>query len=231
MRTLGVVGGLGPETGCQFVLDVNRLFKEKRPRQPHVLLDNLPITEAAEQQIINGNQSRQHLDQLEASVERLERGGTDLIVIACNTVHVFIEEVRQTANVPVLSIIEETAEKCKEEDLDTIGLLGTETTIESGLYQEKLQQDGIVVETPDSEGQSFVNNVILKILNDEIGDRDRKRMKEVVQRLKNKGAEGVVLGCTDLPILFQDLEIEFKIIDSMKTLEQSSVERILSGDA
>ena len=114
---LGLIGGLGPETGCNFCLNVNNKFKRFIKRQPHILLDNLPISEKAEEHLIKGGSSKEHLDLLIESVQRLNKLNADVIVIACNTVHIFITELRKRSRIPILSIIEETAKRCKEMNL------------------------------------------------------------------------------------------------------------------
>ena len=105
-KILGVIGGLGPETGCRFCLNVNNKFKPITKRQPHILLDNLPISQEAEERLIKGGPSQEHLDLLTESVQRLNRLDADWIVIACNTVHIFIDEFRRKSAIPILSITE-----------------------------------------------------------------------------------------------------------------------------
>ena len=171
-KILGVIGGLGPETGCKFCLNVNRKFKPLTRRQPHILLDNLPISQEAEERLINGGPSQEHLDLLVESVHRLNKLGADLIVIACNTVHIFIEELRTKSTIPILSIVEETAKECKKMKIKRAGILGSTKTIQSGLYANELKKWNIELIIPDEVDQRFVSECIIRIINNKVKDDD-----------------------------------------------------------
>ncbi len=225
---LGVIGGLGPETGCKFCLNVNRKFKPLTKRQPHILLDNLPISQEAEERLINGGPSQEHLDLLLESVQRLNKLGADLIVIACNTVHIFIDELRKESTVPILSIIEETAKKCKDMNISKVGILGSTKTIKSNLHANELRKQNIKSTIPDEDSQRFVSECILKIINNQIKDDDKIRMIKIIEKLEKEGAEGIILGCTELPLLISDQDAKIPIINTTEILEDSSVNNLIN---
>lgn len=227
-KILGVIGGLGPETGCKFCLNVNRKFKPLTKRQPHILLDNLPISQEAEERLINGGLSQEHLNLLLESVKRLNRLETDLIVIACNTVHIFIDELRKESTVPILSIIEETAKKCKDMGLKKVGILGSTKTIKSGLHTNELKKCNIESITPDQPDQQFVSECILRIINNQIKDDDKIKMVKIIEKLEKEGARGIILGCTELPLLISDQDAKIPIINTTEILEDSSVNNLIN---
>jgi|ETNmetMinimDraft_2_1059921.scaffolds.fasta_scaffold96889_1 aspartate racemase len=227
-KILGVIGGLGPETGCQFCLNVNRKFKPITKRQPHILLDNLPISQEAEERLINGGPSQEHLDLLLDSVKRMNNLNVDLIVIACNTVHIFIDELREKSTVPILSIIEETAKKCKDMNITKVGILGSTKTIKSELHANELRKWNIESITPEDTSQHFVSECILRIINNQVKDNDKIRMIKIIKKLEKVGARGIILGCTELPLLISDQDANIPIINTTEILEDSSINNLIN---
>lgn len=226
---LGVIGGLGPETGCWFCLNVNNKFKPLTKRQPHILLDNLPISQEAEERLINGGPSKEHFDLLVESVQRLNKLNAKVIVIACNTVHIFIDELRKISNIPILSIIEETAKKCKEMNLTKVGLLGSTKTVRSELHSKELKKWNIDVVTPNQTDQHFVSECIIRIINHKVKDDDKKNMIKIIKKLEKDGARGIILGCTDLPLLLSDQDANIPVINTTQILEDSAVNNLING--
>ena len=225
---LGVIGGLGPETGCKFCLNVNNRVKPVAQRQPHILLDNLPISQEAEERLINGGPSKEHFDLLVESIKRLNKLGASVIVIACNTVHVFIDELRKKSKIPILSIVEETAKRCRELNLKKIGILGSTKTIRSGLHSKELKKWNIDIVVPTQTDQDSVSECIIRIINHKVKDDDKKNLIKIIKKLENAGAEGIILGCTDLPLLINETDANLKIINTITVLEDASVEFLTS---
>ncbi len=226
-RILGVIGGLGPETGCTFCLNVNRKFKLFTKRQPHIVLDNLPISQKAEERLIKGGPSQEHLDLLLESVHRLNRLDVDFIVIPCNTVHIFIDELREKSRAPILSIVEETTKKCREMKRTKVGILGSTKTIQSGLHATELKKGGIESITPSEVDQRFVSECILRIINNKIREDDKEKMRTIIEKLENRGAEGILLGCTELPRLISNQDAHIPIINTIQILEDASIVQLI----
>ncbi|MDO8642944.1 MAG: amino acid racemase [Candidatus Woesearchaeota archaeon] len=226
-RILGVIGGLGPETGCTFCLNVNRKFKLFTKRQPHIVLDNLPISQKAEERLIKGGPSQEHLDLLLESVHRPNRLDVDFIVIPCNTVHIFIDELREKSRAPILSIVEETTKKCREMKRTKVGILGSTKTIQSGLHATELKKGGIESITPNEIDQRFVSECILRIINNKIREDDKEKMRTIIEKLENRGAEGILLGCTELPRLISNQDAHIPIINTIQILEDASIVQLI----
>ncbi len=224
---LGVIGGLGPETGCQFCLQVNSKFKQLTKKQPHILLDNLPISQEAEERLITGGPSPEHFALLVESVQRLNKLNASIIVITCNTVHVFIDELRKKSNIPILSIIEETAKKCKEFNFTKVGLLGSTKTVQSKLHSKELKKLEIEVVTPDQTDQTFVSKCILKIINHKVRNNDKARLIDIIKKLQKKDVQGIILGCTDLPLLLSDQDVNIPLINTTHILEDVAVNNLI----
>lgn len=227
MKTVGVIGGLGSETGFQFSLFVNERVKQTIKTQPHLIVDNLPVSISAEEECIKGGPSKEHLFLLKESVKRFNTLNVDCIVIACNSVHIFIEELKKISKKPLLSIVEETVKVCEKENFHTIGILSSTQTISSGLYNTPLRKRGIKVLTPSTKEQQWLNDCIIRIINKSTMVSDKKKLLNIVDRLQNKGAEAIIIGCTDLPLFIEEKEISLPTLNTLHILENATIEFFL----
>lgn len=223
---LGVIGGLGPETGCRFCLNINNTFKQITKRQPHILLDNLPISQEAEEHLINGGPSQEHFDLLVKSVQRLNTLKANLIVIPCNTVHIFIDDLRKLSKVSILSIIEETSKECTRRHLKKVGLVASTKTVQERLHANELRKHGIRIILPSKEDQMFISACIIRIINNATLENDRQRLCAIIKRLEMKGAEGIILGCTDLPALILSNDVSLPLFNTTKILERATLSKL-----
>ncbi len=222
-KTLGIIGGLGTETSCSFCLNVNNSVRKRDQAQPRLLMENVPISDKALQIIAKGGFSAEVLGILVDSVKRLNRAKVDLIVIPCNTVHVFINDLRRISDVPLLSIIEETVKECKDKSLKKVGVMGSTTTIKEELYHTELRKQSIGMIIPNEEDQHFVSECIIRIFNQNILPGDKQKMIEIIEKMKEKGAESIILGCTDLFLIITPDDVSIPLINSTQVLEESVV--------
>jgi aspartate racemase len=185
-KTLGIVGGLDSETATKFLLKINDLVKKKTNEQPHIILDNIPIPKKDEESIIKGNLNTNHKRLVQESLDRLVKAGANVIAIPCNTVHSFFDELK--CNIPLLNIIDITLDSTRGEK---IGLLGTSTTINQNLFQNKTNKTIITLGKKD---QHLLDKCIIQIIN----SKKPKGLEKISAKLKKKGAESIILGCTTL---------------------------------
>ena len=223
-KRVGIIGGLGPETSCQFCLNLNRRFKQIFNKQPDICLENLPISSHAEKILINGGTSSEHLALMMDAVERLNRNNADMIAIPCNTVHIFIDKLKSISNVPILNMIEECAEECHSKNIKKVGLLASTKTLETNMYHKEMDQLGICTINPSQNEQNKISEIILKIINNSTTEEDVGFLKNVIIRMKEKGAEAVVLGCTDLPLLIKKIDSPLPLINSLEILEDAVID-------
>lgn len=224
--TLGIVGGLGTETSCSFCLNVNHKIRRTHQAQPHIVLDNVPMSMEGEKSLKHGIFSKETVKLLEDSVQRLNNANASLIVIPCNTVHIFLSQLRERSNVPILSIIEETVKECQKRSITKVGVLSSTTTFKSGLYTKVLKEEGIECVDLTHEQQEFVSECILRIVNGEHKEEDSHKIIGIIEELKVKGAELVILGCTDLFLIVSESESPLPIINSTEVLENAAVREI-----
>ncbi|NCO97333.1 MAG: hypothetical protein COY38_01205 [Candidatus Aenigmarchaeota archaeon CG_4_10_14_0_8_um_filter_37_24] len=229
-KIIGIIGGMGPESTSDFYLDLTRMAQEKCSSRPSIVIHSLPIKFSIEESFIkNGTGKNEYLDWLIGSIKTLEKTGADFIVIPCNTVHIFIDKLRKTTKIPIVSITEETAKLCSKKNFKKVGILATTLVIRGKLYEKEFKKLSIQVVNVSKEDQKFVSNTIHKIVTLQATEKEKMLLEELVGKLKNQGAEAIVLGCTDLEILIKgDHEIE--IIDSMHTLAVAAFNKLLLNE-
>lgn len=137
MKTVGIIGGLGPEKTSEFYLDIIFTCQKKdKTARPGVIISSVPLPYAIEEDLILRNQgAEQYILFLTKEAQRLERSGADFLVMPCNSLHVFIKEIRKSVKIPVLSIIEETVKFLKEHQFKSVGIVSTSATIKNKLYR------------------------------------------------------------------------------------------------
>lgn len=226
MKTVGILGGLGPDTTAMFYLEINRLFKPEIQR-PQILMWNVSIPVAIEEDLlIKGIGVEKYLPFLIDGAKRLEKGGADFIVIPCNTVHVLIDEIRKSVGIPVVSIIESTIEVLLQNKHKKVGLLSTGVTSRERLFEKKLFKNRIQSISVNKSQQHVLNTMIHKIVNNKTEDKDAQVLTEIATELKTQGADCIVLACTDLQQIMQVIP-GVQIIDTMRVLAEASVSRML----
>jgi len=223
MKRLGIIGGLGPETGCRFLLSVNNKFRKLNNCQPDLVLENLPVSAVAESRIINGKLSKEHFDLLVKAVKNLNKSEVDFIFIPCNTVHVFINKLRRLSKVRIVSIIEKTSKECKRLNLSKVGIIGSTKTIKSKLHFNELKKSGIKAISPEKNDQVKISKIIIKIIHNKANKKDELFLFKLILKLKQKGAEAIILACTDLPLLVSQEKSTLPLINTLEILANSAV--------
>jgi aspartate racemase len=149
------------------------------------------------------------------ALERLHVAGADFGLIATNTMHIVFEEVQRAVHMPLLSIIQATAEAILVAGFQSVGLLGTAFTMNERFFRDGLERSGITVLVPEPGEQQRVNEVIYRELcRGEIRPTSRRLFLEIIERLRHRGAEGIVLGCTEIPLLLQPQHCDLPLFNT-----------------
>jgi aspartate racemase len=145
----------------------------------------------------------------------LEAAGADFIVIATNTMHLVLDQVQAAVHVPVLSLLDVVADAILARGIKIVGLLGTKFTMEKNLYQDALARRGITVLIPDADDREYVNRVIYdELVAGHIRSESRAGYVEIIQKLAARGAQGVILGCTEIPLLVSEADAGLPLFDT-----------------
>lgn len=226
---MGVIGGLGPETTSEFYLDVIFMCqKQNNESRPGIVISSVPLPYQIEEDAISKNQGFERIKPfLIDEAKRLEKSGADFIVMPCNSLHVFIEDIRKSVSIPVLSIIEETVSYIKKKDYKSVGIVSTSATIKNKLYENAFEKSGIKYLTPNEFEQEKMSKYIYNLVIGQKNNRDRDGLLEIIDNLVAKKVEAVALACTDLQLLIPK-HSEVEVFDTMKILAEASVRKILS---
>lgn len=227
MKSVGVIGGLGPETTAEFYLEV--IFgcqKANLTRRPLVVVSSVPLLLEIERDLIETNTGKErYIPFLVAEAQRLEKSGVDFLVMPCNSLHVFINEIRDAVNIPVLSIVEETITYLNNNCLTKVGLISTSATVANNVYEAKLQEANIDFATPDDFQKAKMDKIIQRLIKGQHLNKDREDILEVAHNLVSQDVDCIALACTDLQLLLPSSE-EVPIFDTMKILADATVREI-----
>lgn len=229
MKSVGVIGGLGPETTAEFYLEVIFQCQKRNDKQrPLIVISSVPLLFEIERDLIESNTGNErYIPFLVDEAKRLEKTGVDFLVMPCNSLHVFIKEIRQSVNIPVLSIVEETAKYLQKQNFKKVGLISTSATVANNVYESQLRDESIEYVTPDDLQRAKMDKIIQRLINGQHLNQDRELILEVVKGLSAQRVDSVALACTDLQLLLPSSS-EVPIFDTMKVLAESTVETILS---
>ena len=214
-KKIGILGGLTPESTITYYMHIVHRY--------HELYGNHGYPET----IIYGVSFQQYEDWMNQedwdSIEKallkglksLKLAGADFAVIATNTMHILFEKLQAQIDMPLISIVDATAEAIKKEGFSKIGLIGTQFSMTKPFYREGLANHGIEVLTPDKEDRDYIVKVIFEELSiGKLTEESRKGYLEIIDKLVAEGAEGIVLGCTEIPLLIRQKDTSVKVFDT-----------------
>ena len=215
LKTIGLIGGMSWESTVTYYKIINETVKEKlgRLHSAKCILYSVDFQEIEECQA-NGNWEKSG-EILGEAAYNLEKAGADFIVICTNTMHKVVNQIKEKISVPILHIAEMTAEKILEKGLKNIALLGTKYTMEQDFYKSKLIEKGINVIIPDKNDIEIINEVIYdELCLGTINSDSKKKFLEIVDKLRNKGVEGIILGCTEIGLLIKNEDTDVPLFDT-----------------
>ena len=215
LKTIGLIGGMSWESTVTYYKIINETVKEKLGglHSAKCILYSVDFQEIEECQA-NGNWEKSG-EILGEAAYNLEKAGADFIVICTNTMHKVINQIKEKISIPILHIAEMTAEKILEKGLKNIALLGTKYTMEQDFYKSKLIEKGINVIIPDKNDIEIINEVIYdELCLGTINSDSKKKFLEIVDKLRSKGAEGIILGCTEIGLLIKSADTDVPLFDT-----------------
>lgn len=218
---IGVVGGFGPETTAEFFTRLISLSRKLAKGRPKVVLANAAVPLDLEKEAISNN-PRLLLPFAIDCIKKLNSANVDFIVIPCNTLHLFIDIFRELSDVPIISIVDEIISEFKEKSVKCAGLLATTSTINSNLFQNALAKENINTVIPNDTEQESILRAIKNVLRTgQTNKTDSKKLHMIISGLKKRGADVILLACTDLQLIIASDGSE--IFDTMEILANSAV--------
>lgn len=216
MKTIGLIGGMSWESSLEYYKIINETVKSKLG-DLHSAKSIMYSVDFEEVELLQHQGKWKELtDIMVAAAKSLKSAGADFIVICTNTMHKMAADIEKEAGIRVLHIAEVTGEKIIEKGLKKVGLLGTKFTMEQDFYKKVLKDKfNIDVIIPEEADREVVHKIIYEELCKGIlKDTSREKYKEIINKLQAKGAEGVVLGCTEIPLLIKQKDVSVPVFDT-----------------
>ncbi|MEU2514228.1 aspartate/glutamate racemase family protein [Streptomyces syringium] len=229
MRTIGLIGGMSWESTAEYYRILNERTRERLGglHSARCVLYSVDFAEI-EQLQVQGRWAEAG-EVLAAAARSLEAAGADLLLICTNTMHKVADSVEAAVSVPLLHLADATADAVRAAGLRRVGLLGTAFTMEQDFYRGRLAAGGLDVRVPDSEGRALVHRVIYEELClGVVRDASRAAYRQVVEDLVAEGAEGVILGCTEIELLIGPEDSPVPVFPTARLHAEAAVDAALA---
>lgn len=227
LKKIGLVGGISWVSTLDYYTFINEGINNK--------LGGLNFAECIIYSLnfgdIQGKTWENSYELLLNACESLKKSGAEAIVLCANTAHLFADKLEEHIQLPFINIISETAKSINKAGLKTIGLLGTKFTMEMDFYSTKLESFGIQVLTPETqEVRDYIQHTVKEELGRGIVNHHTKeKYLEIIQDLIKRGAEGIILGCTEIPLLLNQNDFSIPVFDTTKIHSEAIIEYAISS--
>ncbi len=231
MKSLGIVGGIGPESTIEYYRFILDGYRARVPdgSAPHLIIDSIDVNCGIA--MLDANDLVGLTNYISASVERLTRGGAEVGLIAANTPHLVFDEVQRRATIPMLSIVEAVCDHARGLGLKRLGLLGTRFTMRGRFYPDVFARAGLELITPNESEQAFIHEKYIdELLKNQFLPETRTAIIDIIERMrKDERIEAVILAGTELPLLLRGAEPEgLPFLDTTMIHVNAAVEAILA---
>ena len=228
MKTIGLIGGMSWESTIPYYRIINEGIKEKLGglHSAKIILYSVEFDEIEKCQ--SSNEWDKSAEILGDAAKKLEAAGADFILICTNTMHKVAPEIQEMINVPIIHIADATADKLQEVNVGKVALLGTKYTMTEDFYKERLIKQGFDVLIPNAADINIVNDIIFnELCVGEIKEESQVEFCRIIDDLKNKGAEAVILGCTEIGLLVKQENSSLPVFDTTEIHADKAVELAL----
>jgi aspartate racemase len=234
MKTIGIIGGVGWSSSIEYYRIMNEKVQNDLggDHSARILMYSIEFGEFSKQERLasEGDWDPINATMIDAA-KRLKAGGADFIVIASNTLNSRADDIEEKTGLPVLRIYDVTGAKVNRSGLKKVALLGTKYTMEEPFYRDALANNyGIEVVTPNATERASINKVIFdELVRNDIRNDSRKEYVRIINRLADEeGAEGVILGCTEIPLLIHQSDVKIPVFDTTRIHAEAAVDYALN---
>ncbi|MBI2140841.1 amino acid racemase [Candidatus Woesearchaeota archaeon] len=222
MKTIGVIGGMGPDATLAFLNQVVA-FSQKHPSAkpevtPRIIADILSFENGIVETL---KYAETAVPILTTAARGLEEAGADFLVMPCNSAHAYAGQIREAVNIPLLHIGEVTAERIVADGHKTVGLVATTTTLKNRIYEGLLQQYGISILL--TTRQEDVTRILGNVISGRRLEEDRGELVGIIREMEQKGAQAIIAGCTEVPLLVKQGDIPRRLYDTDELLARAAV--------
>ena len=229
MKTIGIIGGLGPESTVDYYKEIIAAFHARYDEMvyPEIIIYSVNIDEFMK--FVETKNWSGLSEWLLEKISSIHRAGAQFAVIASNTPHIVFDEIKSKSPIPLLSIVEETCNKAQEMDLKNVGLMGTKLTMEADFYKKPFVSKGMSVVVPSEEEQQFIHHKLFSEI--ELGifkDPTREKLLAIAKRMVDEeGVDALILGCTELPLILTQSEYGIPFLNTTAIHCESIIKQCL----
>jgi len=230
MKTIGLLGGMTWESTVDYYRVMNQMVNKRLGNHHAARIAMISV----DMQDVENHAVKSDWEGLAkfiiVNAKKVEAAGADCLLLGANTMHMFADAVQEAVSIPLIHITDVTAEKIKEKGFTKVGLLGTKPTMELGFYKDRmLEKHGIETIIPDEKDRNIIHDIIFTdlfagILNPE----SRKKILSIMNSLKEQGAQGIILGCTEIPLLIKQSDTDIFLFDTTEIHAMAAVDFALS---
>ena len=225
MKVIGLIGGMSWESSAEYYRILNEEMKTRLGgfHSAKCVMVSVDFQEVETLQQRGSWDQAAHL--LANAAVSAEKAGAQSLLLCTNTMHRVADQIQEAVNIPFIHIADATAERVVENGISQVGLLGTRYTMEGEFYTDRLRNNyGLNVMIPDDSGREFVHDVIYEELcHGRILDQSRRRFVSIIEELTAQGAEGIILGCTEIPLLIQARDTQVPLFDTTRIHAEKAV--------
>jgi aspartate racemase len=225
-KIIGILGGMGPEATIDLFYKIIKFTPAKKDQEHlRIIIDNNPKIPDRTAAILGKGEDP--LPALQETAQNLEKAGADFIVIPCNTAHYFLSSIQESVSIPVLNMIEETAKETKKRipQIKKVGLLASIGVYKSEIYHQRFKKFNIEVISPEEKDKEEIMKVIYTIKAGDLSKEVKKNILKITQKLIDKGAEAIIAGCTEIPLILKEGDVSVPLIDSTQILAKAAVQK------
>ncbi len=230
-KTIGIIGGMSHESTVTYYEHIHRTYYERFARidYPVVVIYSVPFSECV--RWTKTDSWDEASEALLKAVKSLHAAGADFALIATNTMHIVFDQVASGSRIPLLSIIDVTARAIKEKRMQKVGLIGTAKTMEHPFYRERLEQNGLTALVPGSDDRGIIERIIYdELTSGKILPASRDAFIAIIRRLEERGAQAVILGCTEIPLLVSQEDAAIPLFDTTRIHAEAALELALDPE-
>ncbi len=225
MKTIGLIGGMSWESTAEYYRIINELVRERLDSAHSAKIAMYSVDFQEVREFHHNDKWDEATDFMIDAARRVERSGADFALICTNTMHKMADAVAANISIPLLHIVDATASKITAANIKKLGLLGSIFTMEENFYKDRLSERyDLEIIVPDKADQKIIDTIIFEELcMGEIKNSSRDRLKLIIDKLINNGAEGVILGCTELPLLAREITTSIPLFDTTAIHAEAAV--------
>ncbi|MFC5774830.1 aspartate/glutamate racemase family protein [Ectobacillus antri] len=222
MKTIGMIGGLSWESTSLYSTYLNEFAQKACSHCAPLVIQGMDFTEVTHW--LERGDDESLTTALIETAQQVEEMGADCLLLCSNTVHIFANEVAEAISIPLLHISDASAEAIRMQSINKIGVLGTKHTLKKGFYLEKLESHGLQALCPSSEECTWMHNIIMNELSQGIlSPKTKADFQNIIQNLIVQGAEGILLACTEIPLLITQEDVSVPLFDTAYLHAQQAI--------